>query len=182
MRGFVFMENEMVIIGIDISLKSTGLAVIKGHEEIIETKSVGYLLKKGEGKIVRNKLIRWFKIWNEVSRMIKEHNVTHVFIEDYAFSRGQAEFLAELHGVIMSQLYLTYKILPKKIGITQWRKYYMKKVKSYKKPEVVKALRLNHECLSNKKETSEDECEAVGIAIAGYRSLTDIEVKADLIK
>lgn len=182
MRGFVFMDNKMVIMGIDISLKSTGIAIIRGHEEIAITSSMGYLLKKGEGKIVKNKLIRWFKIWNEVSRLIKEYEVTHVFIEDYAFSRGQAEFLAELHGVIMSQLYLTHKIIPKKIGIAQWRKFYMKKVKSYKKPEVVTALRLNHECLSDKKKTSEDECEAVGIAIAGYRSMTDIEIKADLIK
>lgn len=172
----------MIVLGIDVSLKSTGLAVIDENENIIETKSVGYLLKKGEGKIVRNKLIRWFKIWNEINRMYKEHNVTHVFIEDYAFSRGQAEFLAELHGVIMSQLYLTHKILAVKIGIAQWRKYYSKKKQAWKKPAIVKLLRANHTCLSNKKEASEDECEAVGIAVAGYRSMTDIEIKADLIK
>lgn len=172
----------MIILGIDVSLKSTGLAVIKDNEEIIETQSVGYLLKREEGKIVRNKLIRWFKIWNEVSRIIKEHGVTHVFIEDYAFSRGQGEFLAELHGVIMSQVYATYKILPEKIGITQWRKYYSKKKQSWKKPAIVKLIRSNHECLSDKKTTSDDECEAVGVAIAGLRSIVDIDIKADLIK
>ena len=47
---------------------------------------------------------------------------------------------------------------------------------------IVKLLRKNHSCLANKKETTDDECEAVGVAIAGIRSKNDIEVKADLIK
>ena len=172
----------MIALGIDVSLKSTGLAVVDEKENILTTLSVGYLLKKGEGKVVKNKLIRWIKIWNEVSRLIKEYEVTHVFIEDYAFSRGQAEFLAELHGIIMLQLWATHKILAEKLGIAQWRKYYSKKKQSWKKPEIVKLLRKNHSCLANKKETTDDECEAVGVAIAGIRSKTDIEIKADLIK
>ena len=172
----------MIVMGIDVSLKSTGISVIDDKENIIATKSVGYLLKKGEGKQVRNKLKRWITIWSEISNMIKEHEVTHVFIEDYAFSRTQGEFLAELQGVIMLQLWATHKILAEKLGIPQWRKYYSKQKKSWKKPEIVKLLRSNHECLANKKETTDDECEATGVAIAGLRSKVDIEIKADLIK
>lgn len=171
------MENKKIIMGIDISLRACGVGIIDGDKKVLSTQCIGWEIPKGKSASISYKMTRWFKIWNAISKMIEEHNVEVVFIEDYSFgAKFGREKLAEVHAVIISQMYLKHKIMAEKIAIGKWRKYCLKVSKKLTKQDIVKEYKPKYP------ELTTDEYEAIGIAIGGHNSLYDIEVKADLIK
>lgn len=95
--------------GLDLSCTATGIVVL-GEGRMVTT-CTGHTLTRTSP--VRDKVERLLGIAGVVVRLAREHAVTHVGIEGYAYSaRGAQNDLAELHGVIKSQLWLAMRLEP----------------------------------------------------------------------
>lgn len=112
------------VAGLDLSLKSSGVAVIdtdgRSHmatfEEDIPPKASD-----------RDKIERIIRMSSRVMEMLKRHNVRYVGIENYAFTKHGLTRLAELNGVIKIQVYLGLKTVPVSISMPMVRKHLLGK-------------------------------------------------------
>ena len=90
--------------GLDLSLRATGMAVVPTSWALdwscVDVYHCGYELETTA--TVAEQLERLSHISIEVLAFAEEHNVTHVFVEEYAFSRvaARAFSIGELGGVV----------------------------------------------------------------------------------
>jgi len=108
--------SQIAFIGLDMSLRSTGYAVVRAGKYIeggeIETKNYG--------------APRIHEIASKVIQVIERYPTTMTLIENYAFSKNSSSVtkLAELGGVLRVYLYLRkHRYLP--ISNTTVKKYLM---------------------------------------------------------
>lgn len=108
--------------GLDLSLTGAGILTLDQDGDVLVKKKAGYNLKKGREK---DKIIRLISIAKEVISVFDEGFIYYVGIENYAWgakNRGMIVSLAELNGVIKSQLYLAKGIFPVMIPCSEARK------------------------------------------------------------
>lgn len=118
------METALIYVGLDLSLTASGMVALR-DSEIVSAKTFGYGLKRtssGERKIKR-----LLHIANEAMAFIKEAQAVSpevtVVIEGYAYSaRGSQNDLAELQGVIKTQVYLMFNLVPIITPVSKARK------------------------------------------------------------
>jgi Holliday junction resolvasome RuvABC endonuclease subunit len=101
----------MTICGLDLSLVATGIVAIDDTTNIIHKRTFGYPIVP---KITeKKKIIRLLWITNEIIKDIKKFNVDKIGIEGYSYgSRYRREDLAELHGLVKTQLFLACNLVP----------------------------------------------------------------------
>lgn len=124
--------NQYSICGLDLSLVRTGIAIVSPPG--VFCYSVGYQV---EAPSEKEQLIRIIKIASSIIDYCKKHSVTHVAVEDYAFSANSQAVtkLAELQGVVKTQILAGLKILPSRIASKQARKFLTGKGNA-KKPDI----------------------------------------------
>ena len=109
------------VMGLDLSLTSTGVCVIKGGK-VVESISLKY---KGKISTPEEKTERLIWIVGRIGRIIEENDVEEIVIEGYAHSlRFNQNVMGELHGALKVQLYLKYKIKPIIVQPTVAIKYF----------------------------------------------------------
>lgn len=132
-RNVQMEEAVRVYIGLDLSLSRSGIVVLDPSGNVVEKTDSGYSLSSDAS--VKEQVERQIdiarKIIGVVQRYMKDGFVS-VGIENYAFStvrgRGGAvqsasqTKLAELHGVVQSQLLLTLGVVPEIVVVNTARK------------------------------------------------------------
>lgn len=97
--------------GLDVSLTGTGIEILDQDAERVYSSTVGYSLNGA--KTEREAVERLVWIANEIVGLVKKFGVELVGVEGYAFgAKYGRERLAELHGVLKSQLFLSCQIIP----------------------------------------------------------------------
>lgn len=113
----------MKVIGLDLSLRSAGVAVLDRGGTLITTRAIGYGLSDGDD---RQRIERLIYIANEIIGIAKGHSddgKPEVVIEGYSFdSKFNREALAELHGVVRTQLFLALGVVASRIPPQSARK------------------------------------------------------------
>lgn len=172
------MSKEKIILGIDGSISSTGLALLNGETgEVIEYDRLPIKPKDFNGDEMKK--IQY--IAHTCVEICKEYNVTHIAIEDsYVGSyQGVGKQLARLYGGIVTMLLengftLIYSYTP-----SNWRKtatgYGKSKEGAFKwlSENVIDLGEYNDK--ANSKDKNSDIMDAVGIAYALYKKLNRIK-------
>ena len=148
-----------MILGLDLSLTGTGVVVINDNAEVIENYTVGEKLPRKARQ--KDKIERILDICKKICTTASEHKVKRIGIEGFAFqARGAQNDLGELHGVVKSQIWLSFAIEPEIIPPTSARKKALGSGK-IKKKEVVNALtKLGYKC------NDHNQADALVIALA----------------
>jgi len=111
--------------GLDLSLRGTGYVVLSGLSQIVDSGIVGESLKKDASvKDHTERLIDTTKHLMDVMREWMAKGDLCVAIENYAFSKSSSSVtgLAELHGVIKSQMLLALGLSPVYYSVKTARK------------------------------------------------------------
>ena len=110
--------------GLDLSLRASGMAVIPTSWGLdwscVDVYTYGYELETTA--TVEEQLDRLNDISKEVLAFAEEHSVTHVFVEEYAFSRvaARAFSIGELGGVVKLDL-MRQGLIPAVVNATSAR-------------------------------------------------------------
>ena len=116
-------------VGLDLSLRSTGLAVVRADGTIVRVCSFGSDLRRESS--VQSKVERLVALTQRVVNEVKKHQADAfseggnaiVAIENYAFgARGAQNDLGELHGCVKMQLWLSMRIVPRLVSPSSYRK------------------------------------------------------------
>lgn len=115
----------MITLGLDLSLTASGIVAIDEAGSVVEAKTYGYGLKRTSSN--EEKIKRLLDISNCVQETLRglvvKGDPVEVVIEGYAYSaRGSQNDLAELQGVIKSQLFLQHGITPEVMPVSRARK------------------------------------------------------------
>lgn len=115
----------MFFVGLDLSLRSTGFAVLRESGEVEAIQSFGSSLNRGSS--MKDKLDRLVmisaRIVDEIRYVRINGDSAEVCIENYAFgARGAQNDLGELHGVIKTQIYVGLGIVPTVVSPSSYRK------------------------------------------------------------
>lgn len=107
------------VVGLDLSLTSTGFArVVPGHEDI-HTKAIQTAVKDGD------RLDRYTYIATDVLAMMSPDDL--VLIEDFAYGvvskKSQLATLGELNGVVKLMVWRYTKRKPLSVAPGQWKKF-----------------------------------------------------------
>lgn len=161
-------------LGLDLSLSSTGVAVIDRsntiHTVALQTDNKDYLTTEA----------RITAIVASILKVVEEHRVEYIVFEGYAFGSGKfgsnnLTTLAELKGVVLHYLHNKYPHIKHITVTTQQMKKYVtgkgiltapkgtkkKDVANSKKQIVLDAINKNY----NLEVTTFDEADAVGLAL-----------------
>lgn len=116
-------------VGLDLSLRSTGLAVVRGDGTIVRVCAFGANLQRGATP--QEKVERLVSLTQRIVSEVKRHQADAfsaggdavVAIENYAFgARGAQNDLGELHGCVKMQLWLSMRIAPVLVSPSSYRK------------------------------------------------------------
>lgn len=116
--SYALSSSEAPIMGLDLSLTSSGITVLDGNGGVIFRDTRGYSVQK-KGRewadrafLNRGKIERLLGIAASVLGVAREFQVRKVYIEDYAYSKHSSSVtgLAELHGVVKCGLLERFKI------------------------------------------------------------------------
>jgi Holliday junction resolvasome RuvABC endonuclease subunit len=111
------------VMGLDLSLRGAGVAVSTSNGRRLALETLGETFKKKQIVTEEMKLQRMLQIARGVVRLAREHSVSVVAMEDYAFNRFQGSSsvtaLAELGGIVRSQMLLTLGITVLKVPRSQ---------------------------------------------------------------
>lgn len=112
-----------IFVGLDLSLTQSGIVIVGDNGDVIKSCVSGYSLKKDAP--VKEKIVRLISIASDIVSEIKSVgcDCVEVAIENYSFGTVKNRFgkgvqsasqtgLAELHGVVKSQLWMGMKIEP----------------------------------------------------------------------
>jgi Holliday junction resolvasome RuvABC endonuclease subunit len=101
--------------GLDLSLRKTGLTVLSEYGNLLCNATLRYPLtrKRGEPPITEAERIeRLINLTNEIVGFAKDYKVRYVALEGYAHNkRFQAHQIGEIAGNVKVQLWLARKIL-----------------------------------------------------------------------
>lgn len=164
-----------VCAGLDLSLRSAGVAVIVAPFEA-KYFTFGYALKKEATN--RDLLERVINITNNVMFVLKRFKCEHIGIENYGFgTKGKLSMQADLGGTIKSQIYVGGS-LPILLASLSVRKYLLGKgiASSSTGKALVRA------CLIDKgypKPGNLDESDALGVAHIVYEWSNKCAVSTD---
>jgi Holliday junction resolvasome RuvABC endonuclease subunit len=116
---------EKAFVGLDLSLRSTGLCVLSSVGAPLRVASFGAPLERGsthKQKIQRLSALTK-RVLDEIEPYAKEPNGVSIAIENYAFgARGAQNDLGELHGCIKLQIYHVFGIVPLIVTASSCRK------------------------------------------------------------
>lgn len=112
------------VIGLDLSVRSTGVAVLSGDGEVIDSLTVGQKLSRKATE--REKIERLTYIAGRICEIVDtclKGGEVLVGIERYAYgARGAQNDLAELHGAVKTSLWLRCGVVPQMVQISAARK------------------------------------------------------------
>lgn len=147
----------LTVAGLDLSLRNTGIAVVSPQG--IFCHSVGYSI---EAATEREQVQRMLRIAAEAIRFCKEHGVSRVGIENYAFRPSQAGLtqIAELNGVVKAQAVVVLKTVPVRLAPSQVRKFLLGKGNAQKV-----AVQSHLKKLGYLQATNADEFDALAVAL-----------------
>ena len=103
-----------VVLGLDLSLRSTGMCIIPegwgGDWHALPWALAGYELRNDASE--RDKALRNHRIALDVEVFAKRHRVSHVWVEQYAFTaqHTRAHALGELGGLVKRNLAIMNKL------------------------------------------------------------------------
>lgn len=155
----------MVILGIDVSLASSGFGIIDEN---------GQLIKYGKVRTDKSKFIsendRINYICDIFKNLVNEYNVTDVLLEDAFVGKNRAGgmSLKKLQGALIR----AFKELDNCccIPVASWRKSLLKSTKKVDKEDVVKYIRANiidlGKLISKGVKKNDDTYEGIGISFA----------------
>jgi len=113
----------MIVIGLDLSLLSTGVCVLTG-ERGTDPEIKTHCIKQSDAKSVQQKLDRLVSICSQLVKTVKEEHPDVVVIEAPAMNQvWQMAAVGELHGVVKMQLYLACGAIPLIEQATKMRKH-----------------------------------------------------------
>ena len=115
----------MLFVGLDLSLRSTGMACLREDGSVQSIASFGSPLKRGAS--VKQKIDRLTAITGRIVsdvRAAQSHGEeVLVAIENYAFgARGAQNDLGELHGCVKQQLAVSCGVVPSVVSPSTYRK------------------------------------------------------------
>lgn len=150
-----------MILGIDPSLTGCGLVVIDYDKNVLLSKTVGYTIDiRTESEKIKRQLV----IAQEAIKIGKSMQIEMVGVEGFAAmpkkgKMGHQISLAELIGVIKSQIFISLKKIPIIVPPPSWKKSVIGNGHA-KKPEIKKVLKsLGYEL------GKQDEYDALGVAL-----------------
>ena len=109
------------VMGLDLSLRSTGIVVLSPTKELLHASLAGQSLKRDAP--IRDKIERQIGIASKVITFARQFDCAKIGIEGYAFgARGAQNDLGELQGVVKSQIWLALQIEPQSIAASSARK------------------------------------------------------------
>lgn len=112
--------NERIL-GLDLSLRSTGYVVRELNGLTIHFGCIGYELPRSSPEQL--KIERLIDIRNKLCSLISEYNVRVIGIERYAYgARGAQNDLAELHGVLKVAIIEQFRLIPQYVSVQAARK------------------------------------------------------------
>lgn len=137
-----------IFIGLDLSLVGTGCVVVGESGEGILGERFGLSLKKDASD--RDKIERLTHIAGRIVKSVKGvvadgHEIGGIGIENYAFSaRGAQNDLGEIHGVVKTQMWMVFGVVPVVVPASKARKKVLGKGRFSKgkagKSEIVSAV------------------------------------------
>lgn len=150
---------RLSVAGLDLSQRSSGVAIIDRDNQLV-TYTFGSNLKDDASE--RAKAMRNLTIANDIIKVVRQHHVAVVAVEDYAFSRRSSSVhpLAELGGVVKSQLVLSCGIAVAPVTASSLRKFLFGKAISDKK-----AIKSKLEAMGYKDLKNCDESDALVVAL-----------------
>ena len=159
----------MIFLGIDPSLTRCGIVVIDHNKKTLLKDTFGYTISKEKEENERIKRVLF--ISSEIVKVGKEFKVDVVGIEGLGIvprnsKIGNQIYLAELFGVIKSQIYLCLKKMPVLIPPPSWKKEIIGKGNA-KKPDIK-----DHFIKKGYEGYTQDEFDALGVALFLRKKLT----------
>jgi len=157
--------REMMM-GLDLSLVATGVAIIDSDEKLLFAANAGFKLKRSSS--IRDKIERMTSIAAMIIRAARSHGVTEIAIEGFAYAaKGAQNDLGELHGVVKSQVLLGLGIVPTVIPPTSARKVVFDKGNIKKKAALDELTKRGYNLADH------NQSDALVIALAASRRRDD---------
>lgn len=118
------MTKPTVAMGIDLSLRGLGVAVIPAAWDLdprrAKAHTLGLDLKRDASPAER--VERLEKLVNDVSECVRHYGVTHAWVESYAFNQtSMAHSLGEIGGAVKLDLYRRFRIVVQTANQTRAR-------------------------------------------------------------
>jgi Holliday junction resolvasome RuvABC endonuclease subunit len=158
-RSLGWVDAVGVFVGLDLSLTSTGLAILDGNSAICH--SFGYALKKSTSNAEKTK--RYIDIASSVIHLLRpyESKIHTIVVEEYAFTQ-QIAYACELGGIIKSQIYLALRKSYVSIPSTTVRKILLGHAK--KLPDIKDEVARKLNALGYSSFSNFDESDALALA------------------
>lgn len=147
----------MKVAGLDLSLRAAGVAIL-APDGAIHCYTVGRSLTKEAND--RARLNRLVDVTNGVMKILHDHEVGAVGIENYGFASQTLAFSAELGGSVRLQVWVGLGIMPLSIPANSVRKYLLGKTTKDKK-----VVRDHLKKLGYGQPTNTDESDALAVAL-----------------
>ena len=120
----------MKVIGLDLSLKATGVCILEGDPDGEPTYRTR-VISRVRPKDVEGRIMLLASIVEEINTIFDEEKPDYAIIEAPAKNmKWQAASIGEIHGVVKLQLWLAYKIVPMIKEATFLRKHIVGEIKS----------------------------------------------------
>jgi Holliday junction resolvasome RuvABC endonuclease subunit len=146
------------IVGLDLSLRSTGVAVITADGKA-ECTSFGHALKKDCGNYETIK--RYISSTQKIISFLKPYKIEMIAIENYGFAGKSLAVQCEFGGIVKSQMYLAMRRVPIVLATGTIRKLLLgdAKAKDIKQRVMDKLIEIGYSGLKNF-----DESDALAVA------------------
>lgn len=121
------ISTDFYTVGLDLSLTGTGIVVIDPDGDLNLQRTVGYALKEdsSEREIIERQLYIATEITDVIRGLTDAHGARpRIAIEHYAFSKHSSSVtkLAELRGVVKSQIWLVFQLIPDMVTVGEARR------------------------------------------------------------
>lgn len=119
----------MKVLGLDLSLKGTGICVLEGNDSDVNPSIRTELVPQPEAKTVEARVLRLVAITERIVQLINGEQPDHIIIEAAAKNQvWQAAAIGEIHGVVKVQIYLASGQFPMVKEATEMRKVVVGKI------------------------------------------------------
>jgi Holliday junction resolvasome RuvABC endonuclease subunit len=119
----------MKVLGLDLSLKGTGICVLDGDPGDQTPAIRTELVPQPEAKTVEARVLRLVAITERIVQLINGERPDHIIIEAAAKNQvWQAAAIGEIHGVVKVQIYLASGMFPMVKEATEMRKVVVGKI------------------------------------------------------